>query len=189
MTENKLFLTEREVPVGAAVAVYLEGKNEPEELEPGKPMVFRVLFSGVPMRKKFHPVELINLSVLSEDHPDKDFLLGLGFKIGTVLSLKATAMHGFNPNVRFSPLQTFTSRNAPPNTGFAVFVDNKRMEYKNSERFVDLKSDKNGRLISINGYEYDSYLKEFNLAPEAVLVPTSDIGRYEKSVIKEKVPA
>ncbi|MFA4819037.1 MAG: hypothetical protein WC621_04285 [Patescibacteria group bacterium] len=190
MAENKLFLTEQEVPVGATVVVYLEGKNEPEEVEPGKSMAFRVLYSGVPTRKKFHPVELIELPVLGEDHPDKDFLLELGLKIGTALCLKATALAGcFKPNVRFSPLQTFTTNNIPPNTLFAVFVDNKRMKYKTGEHFVELKSDKNGRLISIGDYEYDSYLKEFSLAPEAVLVPTSDIGRYEKDVAKEKVPA
>lgn len=181
MKATKLFLTEKQVPVGTTVAIYLDGKNEPESDKYGQ-MIFKVLYGGIPMRKNFYPVDLIKVT------PWEEIIESNGEKKMVGNSIIATSMSGFKPNIRFVPLQMFTLNDAPVCSEFAIFVEGKLLFYPApySDDEVSIRTNEEGRLLSNNGYAYDYYMKEYTLPKNAILVPTREIGSLA-STVKEPI--
>lgn len=173
MDSKGLFLKEDEVPVGAVVAICLEGKEVPEVDKSGEPLVLQVLMAGVPTRAQFFPAD--------------------GSHGGLTVhksAITGTAMTGFLPNVRFMPAEVFTPKTAPRNTKFAVFVKGKRLFHERSEHnVVVIYANPMGRLISVNGYEYGWYGREFPLPDDAVLVPVTRVGHAGEHVARVAVAA
>lgn len=181
MESTGLFLKEDEVPVGAVVAICFEGKEVPEVDKSGEPFVLQVLMAGVPTRAQFFPA----------DGSHGGLTLHKPAKVSREpAAITGTAMTGFLPNVRFMPAEVFTPKTAPRNTKFAVFVKGKRLFHERSERnVVVIYANPMGRLISVNGYEYGWYGREFPLPDDAVLVPITRVGHAGEHVARVAVAA
>lgn len=153
---NGLLFTEREVLPGMRVAIVMEGQSElySGEETGGKPLVFDVVNGGAPIRKKFYPLP--------------------SWKDGEIVN--HSGMTGFFPQVRFTPTEVFTSKNAQPGRNYAVFKDGKRVTYDKPRRGrlaqeVVVEVDDQGMHRFINSIGNGQYIVGFNLPEGAVLVP------------------
>lgn len=170
MESTGLFLRERQVYTGMTVALCLEGKETPEEDEQG-PLVLQALMGGVPKRRLFYPFPGGIKAIKGES--------------GRPVAILASPVEGFEPNVRFMPLQVFSPSEAPPNTEFVVFVEGERLRYPpDSHKYVEyvyVATNREGRLFSNHPYRYDYWSREYALPENAVLVPISKIGGFERA--------
>ncbi|OHB18289.1 MAG: hypothetical protein A2749_01275 [Parcubacteria group bacterium RIFCSPHIGHO2_01_FULL_45_26] len=153
-----LLLSETEVPLGARVFLCPPGSEQPASDEEGQrlsPLV--CLVGGIPIRRKFYPIEDLRVS-------EKVLIV--------------TSFENFDPGVRFAPVEVFSASTAPPNTEFAVFVNRERLRYEKYPRDrVEILKDSRGQLISVCGYAYDNWQCQFPLPADAVLVPTTEVGK------------
>jgi hypothetical protein len=100
-------------------------------------------------------------------------------------AILAQSMEGFRTDVRFMPLQTFSSDEAPVNTQFVVFVDGVRLRYEDrKEYYVYVWKNREGRFYS--SHPYYLWYKEYTLPDEAFLVPISVVGGIERLTGKRK---
>ena len=167
MQSTGLFLRQDQVFAGMVVALCLEGKSEPETDEDG-PLLLRALVGGVAMcGLKFypHPVEVIR-----DEFPGPTGQPVKGAYVRT------QQMSGFKPDVRFMPVEVFSPATAPAHTDFVVFVNGESLLYPSEQARVFLRSDERRRLLSLNGYEHEWWLREYPLPADAVVVPVSKIG-------------
>jgi len=95
----QLFFSADEVPVGIRTNLFLPGNDSPETHE-GSPVVFRVLYGGIPMRKKIYLDGTIS-----------------GFGID-----------GATEGVRFSPEEVYSAENAPTGKRYLPFVNGRRVQ-------------------------------------------------------------
>lgn len=162
-----LFLERGQTHTGMTVALALEGKDTPEVDSEGKLLLLKVLLGGVPMRVKFYPLEG-----------------GVTLKDGGVV--RAAGIEEFRPEVQFMPIYVFSPEEAPVDTEFVVFVGGKRQIYPEpySDYTVCLFKDRDGRILSVKGYAYKWWLREFPLPDDAKLVPISGIGEAREKFEK-----
>ncbi|PIZ98451.1 MAG: hypothetical protein COX77_04460 [Candidatus Komeilibacteria bacterium CG_4_10_14_0_2_um_filter_37_10] len=167
-----LLLTEKQVPVGIKVVVYLEGEEEPKMGDDGKLMIFRVLWGGIPVEKRFYPEELIRMIPVRHESVD-------GKKENTVNCMQLMSVANFKPQIRFAPTQTFTLTDVPANTTFLVFVDGDILQYPGGQSSVKIRTDEQRHMLSDDrGYEYKYFGKEYPIPPNAILVPTCNVGEH-----------
>lgn len=152
---ERIILTERQVPVGARVNLYMPKNNEPEKMD-GETMILRAMIGGVPARKKLYH--------LGEE--DK-ILAGL---------------EGFVEGTRFSPAEAYTPQDAPVGGKYAVYVNGRRMRKRysvlidgkwESQKHLEpvlVRKEEDGRLVGSNSYLYQWWMKEIPLPDGAQLV-------------------
>ncbi len=169
---TRLFLKRAQIHAGMTVALALEGKDTPEVDDKGELLLFKILEGGIPPTVKFYPLEG-GITALKEG----EGLMGRGFE-------------EFRPEVRFMPIYVFSPNEAPVDTSFVVFVEEERQKYPKpySDDVVYLFKDRDGRILSVNGYAYSWWLREFPLLEDAKLVPISEIGEARKEYEKHLPP-
>ncbi|MDP3940945.1 MAG: hypothetical protein Q8Q49_01405 [bacterium] len=150
---NGLLLSENQVWTGMTVALCLDGKDSVELDAEGEPMVMEALIGGVPARRKLYPIKGGIVS-----HAGGNVLTAIG-------------LEGFRPDVRFMPVEVFSSEDAPAEREFAVFLSGEALKYDNSRNSVIVSTDKSRRVISTNGYEYPSWQRQYPLPEGALMVP------------------
>ena len=96
---ERIMLSEKEVPLGARVHLYMSGSDVPEQMD-GQPIVLRARLGGAPHRKKLYHME------------GDRYVAGL---------------EGFLEDIRFSPEQVYSPQDAPIGGKYAVFQDGKRL--------------------------------------------------------------
>ena len=134
---GQLMLSEREVPVGAKVRIHLPGEDKPDEVD-GTPVVFLALYGGVPMRKKLYQV------------PG-------GIQVSEGGSVRASGLEGFVEDVRFSPVQTYSPKDAPVGGKYAVFEDGQRMrkEFRGGDLLLyEVAKGYEGELVFSNAFPF-----------------------------------
>ncbi|MFH0936662.1 MAG: hypothetical protein V1815_03230 [Candidatus Woesearchaeota archaeon] len=97
-----IILSQEQVPLGARVYALMPGKDTPQYFK-GEPLILRAMLSGIPnieggLTKKLYPVKN---NVTLENIPE---------------------------NTKFFPVEAFSSKDAPTNARYAVFV-NKKLEF------------------------------------------------------------
>lgn len=147
-----LVFTEKEVPVGMHVHLYMNGSDKPEEMD-GVPMEFRCMIGGVPARTKIYHME--------NGRP-------------------VAGLEGFADGARFSPSQIFSPEDAPVGGEFAVYVEGERMRatprIDGDPKFalpVRVRKKEDGRLVGSNGYIYQLWQREVALPDNAQLARVS----------------
>lgn len=167
-----LFLKRGQIHTGMTVALALEGKDTPEVDSEGKLLLLKILTGGVPNRVKFYPID--------------GGITAIKDKEGKTAAVMASGFEEFRPEVRFMPIHVFSPEEAPVDTSFVVFIEGKRQTYPKpySDDVVYLFKDGDGRILSVNGYAYNWWLREFPLPAGAKLVPISEIGEARKEYEK-----
>lgn len=148
-----LLLKRGQIHVGMTVAMVLKGKNLPELDEKGKPLLFKILAGGVPIRVKFYPIEEGKIS---------------------------SGYDNVKPEMQFMPIHVFSPEEAPVDTDFVVLINGERQNYESSINTVYLFKDRDGSILSVNSYEDKFLYKKFPLPANAQLVPLSEIGEARK---------
>jgi len=126
-----LRLTENHVMAGMIVKLCLDGKKEPEKDDDGEMVMVALMGGGHYNFPYFYPlaggIEKIEKDIEvpvnhSDPHGPKKIVKGE--------AILAHSMTGFNPNVRFQPINVYTPEDAPGNEHYIAYVNNEILPEK-----------------------------------------------------------
>ena len=143
-------LTERQVPVGMYVNLFMPGRDAPEEID-GEVMRLRAMMGGVPSRVKLYHM--------------KD-------------NMPIAGLEGFVEEARFSPAEVYSPQDAPVGQEYAIYLHGERMKATQNRdggslEPVRVKKAEDGRLLGSNGYLYQYWNREVPLPDDAQLARVS----------------
>ena len=157
-TAEPLVLTAGQVPVGATVYICETGTSDPIKVEGGLLPPVKKRIGGVdPLGVRFYPVAQMERG-------------------GSGRSLSVQGYIDVPATTRFTPVEVFGPDDAPAGTVYAVFVNGERLMHGDSH--VQVYKDADGYFITAIFFVPAGH--HWVLPPEALLVPTSEVGEGKK---------